>query len=198
MGAPLAAANPGAGALELLALRRSTPIKLLGGPGPSPSQTDAILRLAARVPDHRRLEPWRFIVFEADARRRFSEKLAEIHAHEDPSADASCLEEDKTRLLRAPVCIAVISSPDVNHKTPVWEQELSTGAVCMNLLIAANAMGWAACWLSEWCAFSQGVNNALNLTDQERVAGFMYIGTAQCPPPERPRPNVQAKTTRWS
>ena len=82
LGAPLAAANAGANALELLALRRSTPIKLLGGAGPSPSEVDAILRLAARVPDHRRLEPWRFIVFEGAARRSFSEKLAEIHAHE--------------------------------------------------------------------------------------------------------------------
>ena len=98
---------------------------------------------------------------------------------------------------RAPVVVAVISSPDVTHKTPVWEQELSCGALCHNLLLAANASGWAGCWLTEWIAFSPGINQLLELGTHERVAAYIYLGTATAAPQERMRPDVAAKISRW-
>ena len=99
---------------------------------------------------------------------------------------------------RAPVVVAVISSPDITHKTPVWEQELSCGAVCHNLLLTANASGWAGCWLTEWIAFSDGINTLLGLTEHERIAGFIYLGTAKENPQERLRPEISTKIERWN
>lgn len=171
---------------------------MLTGPGPSADEVDELLKIAARVPDHRKLEPWRFIVFEGEARAAFSEKIAAIHAGQTPDVPETDLEEDRGRLLRAPVVIAVISSPNVGHKTPVWEQELSCGAVCYNLLLAANAAGWAGCWLTEWIAFDPDVASLLGLAETERVAGFIYLGTATGRPPERPRPAIEDKATRWT
>ena len=93
--------------------------------------------------------------------------------------------------------LAVISSPDVTHKTPVWEQELSAGALCYNLLLAANASGWAGCWLTEWITYSPGINALLRLTDHERIAGYIYLGTAAVNPLERLRPDPSDKIQHW-
>lgn len=184
--------RPSAEARRLLALRRSAGKSSLSTPGPSPDQVDELLRIAARVPDHRKLEPWRFIVFEGEARAAFGARIAELQN------DEAAKDEDRGRLMRAPVVIAVISSPDTAHKTPVWEQELSCGAVCYNLLLAANAAGWAGCWLTEWIAFDAGVDELLSLGPDECVAGFIYLGTATANPPERPRPDIAVKITRWA
>ena len=197
---PLPAANPNEDMLRILAHRRSTPIAMLSGPGPDTDSIMDLLRIAARVPDHRKLCPWRFIVITArEHGAALGERLLQVRKSE---LGNEMSEADVTSTLnlfqRAPVCIAVVSSPNVTHKTPVWEQELSAGAACQNLLLAANAMGWAGAWLTEWCAFSKGAADVFGLNEQERVAGFIHLGTAKQDPPERPRPDLNQHVTTWS
>lgn len=189
--------RPSADARTLLALRRSISKRSLIEPGPSSLQLDELLTVAARVPDHRRLSPWRYLVFEGEARNAFNARAVEIQKQENPDATDTMLSDTASYFTRAPVVVAVISSPDPTHKTPVWEQELSCGALCYNLLLAANASGWAGCWLTEWIAFSPGIKSLLDLTEHERVAGFIYLGTAKDTPQERMRPNVSEKIKRW-
>lgn len=181
----------------MIALRRSIGKRCIVEPGPSDAALDELLNIAARVPDHRRLAPWRFLVFEGDARAAFNARAVDIQKQEDPDVTDTMLADTAGFLTRAPVVVAVISSPDPTHKTPVWEQELSCGALCQNLLLAANASGWAACWLSEWIAFSPGIHDLLELSENERIAGFIYLGTAKEAPLERMRPDVTEKIGRW-
>ena len=192
------ATRPSADARALLALRRSAGKQFLTEPGPSPSNLDELLTIAARVPDHRKLSPWRFIVFEGDARAEFGKAIAKIHGSNLPDAESHDVIHAAGLPLRAPVMVAVISSPDHTHKTPVWEQELSAGAVCHNLLLAANASGWAGVWLTEWLAFDKQVDALLGLNEGERVAGYIYLGTATMASPERPRADMSEKVMRWT
>ncbi len=192
------AARPSGDARQLLALRRSAGKQALSAPGPSPDEVDELLQIAARVPDHRRVEPWRFIVFEGDARIAFDRRASEIFARAPPSADAAERAAAGGLLQRAPVVIAVISRPDTAHKTPVWEQQLSAGAVCQTLLLATSAAGWAGVWLTEWIAYDREVAAMLGLSESEQVAGYLYIGTPTALPPERPRPELHRKITRWN
>lgn len=187
--------RPSREARALLALRRSAGSKTLTSPGPSPDEVTELLQVAARVPDHRKLEPWRFIVYENEARKAFGETIERIFADANPDANEKDRSTEKARFLRAPVVIAVISSPDTAHKTPVWEQELSAGALCQNLLLAANAAGWAGVWLTEWIAFDAKIAAAMGLGAEERVAGFVYLGTVKVQNAERPRPDISAKIT---
>jgi nitroreductase len=199
LGDPLAPAHESLETLRLLALRRSTPVLMLGEPGPSPADVDMLLRLAMRVPDHRKLEPWRVLVVEGDARNKLGDVFAAALKASNPGASLSALEEERKLPLRAPVMLAVISSPvDDPKKTPEWEQRLSAGALCQTLLIAANAAGWAACWITGGAAFDANVHKALGMTDGERIAGFIYLGTAKEKPAERQRPDVAAKAVRWT
>lgn len=184
--------------LALLARRRSTLAKNLGAPGPSPEQLQDLLTLAARAPDHGKLAPWRFILFEGEARARFGALLARRLAEIEPAADASRIAFEQNRFLRAPVVVAVISSPATESKIPEWEQILSAGAVCQNLLIAANAMGFGAQWITEWYAYDEKTTAALELEEGERVAGFVYLGTAQCAAAERKRVNPSERIVSWS
>ena len=195
---PMLATRPSAEARQLLALRRSAGKHFIGEPGPAPEAVDELLEIAARVPDHRRMTPWRFIVFEGDTRAEFGQELARILGEIKSDAESKDLLEAAGLFLRAPVVVAVISSPKDDGRTPVWEQELSAGAVCYNLLLAANASGWAGAWLSEWPAFDAKVAEALGLSATERVAGFMYLGTSKIDPPERGRAEMSAIITRWS
>jgi len=197
VGTPMLASRPSPEARTLIALRRSISKRSLSEPGPSQQQLDELLTVATRVPDHRRLAPWRFLVFEGAARDAFNQRAVEIQKQEDPEASETMLADTAGYFTRAPVVVAVISSPDVTHKTPVWEQELSCGALCHNLLLAANASGWAGCWLTEWIAFSPGINQLLELGTHERVAAYIYLGTATSAPQERMRPDVAAKISRW-
>ncbi|MBU1288108.1 MAG: nitroreductase [Alphaproteobacteria bacterium] len=197
VGTPMLATRPSADARALLALRRSVGKQFLTVPGPSPEDLDELLTVAARVPDHRKLTPWRFIVFEGDERVAFGQALAKIHDANTPDAESQDVLFAAGLPLRAPVVVAVISSPDHTHKTPVWEQELSAGAVCHNLLLAANAAGWAGVWLTEWLAFDKQVDAVLGLKEGERVAGYIYLGTATMTSLERPRADMSAKVTRW-
>ncbi|MEL7446780.1 MAG: nitroreductase [Pseudomonadota bacterium] len=196
--APLPVTFPSEDARALLALRRSAGSKTLTSPGPTGDALDELLRVAARVPDHRRLEPWRFIVFEGAARDAFGLEIERRFVATTPDAPQSQRAEERERLLRAPTVVAVISSPTLGHKTPVWEQELSTGAVCQTLLLAASAAGWGACWLTEWISFDDGIRDILGLSASERVAGFVYIGTSTTDAPERPRPDMATVVTHWS
>lgn len=183
--------------LRLLARRRSTLAKNLGEPGPSPAQLRGLLTIAARVPDHGKLAPWRFIVFEGATRARFGDILARRFAETEPAADAPRIQFERERFTRAPVVVAVISSPAAETKIPKWEQILSAGAVCQNLLIAAAAMGFSAQWLTEWYAYDEVTTAALDLKTNERVAGFVYLGAAECAAAERKRPDIQDLITRW-
>ncbi len=197
LGTPMPATHASAEARQLLALRRSISKRGFQEPGPDSKAVDDLLTVATRVPDHRRLAPWRFLVFEGDKRAAFNARAVEVQKAENPDASEMMLADTAGYFTRAPVVIAVISSPDPTHKTPVWEQELSVGALCLNLLLAANASGWAGCWLTEWIAFSDGINQVLGLTEHERIAGYIYLGTAREDPQERLRPDVSSKIVRW-
>ncbi|HEY1243690.1 MAG TPA: nitroreductase [Hyphomicrobiaceae bacterium] len=186
-------------ALELLLTRRSVKAGMLGEPGPGPEQLRTILTAAARVPDHKKLVPWRFLIFEGDARAAFGEVLARACADEEKEPPSAVrLEAERTRLMRAPCVVAVVSAVTPNPAAPEWEQVLSCGAVGMNLCLAANAMGFATCWLTEWYAYSPAVKAALKLADSERVAGFIYVGTTRERPGDRERPDLASIATRWT
>jgi nitroreductase len=197
-GAPLAPTHPSPDTLDLLALRRSTPVAALGEPGPPAGDLADMLRLAMRVPDHRKLEPWRIFTIKGAARAKLGEVFVAALKAARPDASEAMLAEARGLPMRAPVIVAVISSPkDDPKKTPVWEQELSAGALCQNLLIAASAMGWAASWISEWPAYDAEVGKAFSMTARERIAGFIYLGTAIAEPIERARPDAAMKVQRW-
>jgi nitroreductase len=185
--------------LELLLTRRSVKPAMLAQPGPTPDQLRTILTAAGRVPDHKKMEPWRFIVFEGDARARFGQVLAEACAAEEKEPPSPArLEIERMRLLRAPTVVAVISRTVPNPGAPEWEQVLSCGAACLNLCLAANAMGFGTCWITEWYSYSPAVRATLQLAENERTAGFVYIGTAKERQPDRERPDIDKITTRWS
>lgn len=197
LGDALAPAYPSEEMLKMLRTRRSTPADYLTGPGPGAAQLDDILTIAARVPDHRRVVPFRFIVFEGEARVRFGAALKAAFIKNEPEADSAKAAFEENRFLRAPVVIAVISKTDPDHRTPEWEQILSAGAVCQNMLLAASAHGFAAQWLTEWYAFDNNALAALGLQEREKVAGFIYIGTAKENPKERGRPDMSAIISHW-
>ena len=176
--------------LQLLSERRSCPAQTLGAPGPSPEETELLLRLGARVPDHGKLSPWRFVAFEPPAKAAYVERLKSL-AQGDGQRIAKL-----AKLSSAPLTIAVLSRPDPEADIPEWEQILSSGAVCMSLLIAAQAMGFGANWITDWYAYDEEALQILGAERGERVAGFVHIGAPPEPPLERVRPDV-AKLTRW-
>ncbi len=202
LGETLPAARGSRDALALLAKRRSTTADLLAAPGPDVETLAAMLRIAARAPDHRRVTPFRFIVIDAESAAALGAVLVEAFRAANPDEPPERAEKERGRLARAPVVVAVVSRVDLQHKTPEWEQILTAGAVCQNLLVAANAFGFAAQWLTEWCAYDARVLARLGLeetpTMRERIAGYLYIGSAQADPKERQRPDVAAITTHLS
>lgn len=183
-------------ALDLIMSRRSGSAKAMKGPGPDPDQLRSILAAGIRVPDHGKLAPWRFIVFEGEGRTRMGAILAEVVAG-TPDASAERITQERNRFLRAPVVVAVVSRTREQMPIPLWEQELSAGAVCMNMLTAAHAMGFVANWLTEWCAYHPRVMDKMGLKVTERVAGFIYLGHPVDALEDRPRPKVEAITTRF-
>lgn len=189
-GEPAASARASAETLALLAARRSTPIAQLGEPGPDQAQLGALIRLAARAPDHGKLGPWRFVAMLGEARARAGAALAAVIA-EDPGVDESRLAAERGRFARAPACVMVVSTAAPHPKIPEWEQQLSVGAVCFQLLLAAHAMGFGGTWLTEWPTYDARARAALGLAGHERIAGFVYLGTAQGPVVERVRPPLE-------
>ena len=184
--------------IEFLANRRSVKPDCLVAPAPSEAELAKILEIAARVPDHKRLVPWRFIIFEGEARGKFGTLIGEACAKQDqPAPSQHRLEIERQRFLRAPLVIAVIAKMTEHRAVPHWEQTLSAGAAAFNLCLAANAHGYGTSWITEWIAYNSAIHDALGLRENERVAGFVYIGTATEPPIERPRPDMQDIVTRW-
>ena len=194
-GERLAPSHPNAETLTLLTRRRSTTAIALSEPGPSPEQVEQLIGIASRVPDHGKLAPWRFVVFEGDARASFGNILGKVFAAKTADATEEQIRFEAARFERAPLVIAVISTVLEKHKIPEWEQILSAGAACQNMLIAASAMGYGAQWLTEWYAYDPDVKDALGLRSGERIAGFVYVGSASDEPVERVRP--RAHVGRW-
>ena len=183
--------------INTLLTRRSVLAKEMCEPGPSSEQIETILAAGHRVPDHGKIGPWRFIVFIGDARQKFSTELANIFKSENSDANEALMTFESSRFMRAPLVIGVVASPDTEHKVPVWEQHLSTGAACQNILLAANGLGFSAQWLTEWYSYNNKVNELLQLNEQEQMAGFIYIGSASTPPKERNRPSLEERTAYW-
>lgn len=183
--------------LHFLASRRSSTVAQMTDPGPSPDELGTLLRIASRVPDHRRVHPFRFLTFAGEARAAFGRVLKNAFQAAQPAADEEVAAMEEKRFLRAPLVVAVISSVNREHRTPEWEQVLTAGAVAQNLVIAAGAAGFAAQWLTEWYAYDETVLKAMDLGEHERVVGFVYIGTATEPPKERARMDPRELTQAW-
>ena len=155
------------------------------------------LAAGGRAPDHGKLFPWRFIVFEGDARVRAGEVIAKVFARKNPQSPPAEIDVEKRRLTDAPLVIGVVSMTKPHPKVPPWEQELSAGASAMNLVTAATALGYGACWLTGWFAFDRDVLDGLGLKAEEKLAGFIHIGTASKPSEDRPRPALGDIVTRF-
>jgi nitroreductase len=184
-----------AGTLGLLLSRRSGSAKAMTGPGPDASQLRNILAAGARTPDHGKLAPWRFILFEGEARAAMGDILAGALNENERTPER--LTQERERFLRAPVVIGVVSRVREGIPIPEWEQILSAGAVCQNILIAAHAQGFVANWITEWCAYHPQVKDRLGLKSGERVAGFIYVGSKAAALEERVRPDLDALITRF-
>ncbi len=192
LGATLPLPVPSAELQDRLARRRSAPAQSLAAPGPTRTEIERILLLGARTPDHGKLFPWRFVVMGPESRADLARALAPLAAHQlDPGKAAKVL----SKLTAPPLTILVLSVPIAGHKVPEWEQQLSAGAVCMNLEHAANALGYAASWITDWYSYDPAALALYDVRPGERVAGFIHIGTLAEPPLERPRPDVTALTT---
>ncbi|MET0407376.1 MAG: nitroreductase [Hyphomicrobium sp.] len=183
---------------EFLAARRSVKPDRLAAPAPNAEQLHKILTVGTRVPDHKKLSPWRFIVFEGDARAAAGEIFARACEKEEREPPSHVrLDMERARFTRSPMVIAVISSVKPRPGAPEWEQVLSVGALCFNLCLAANALGFGTSWISEWIAYSPTVREAFGLTETEKIAGFIYVGTPMEKPEERERPKVDALVSHW-
>lgn len=180
-------------ALELLRTRRSVKADFLREPGPDPEQLAQIVEAGLRVPDHGRIGPWRILHVTRSAGTRVGEVIMARWREAHPEAPPQRVEAERIRLLRAPTVLCVVSAPDHGHKIPVWEQELSAGALCQNLLLAAHGSGFAAQWLTGWIAYDRVVLDALGVAEQEKVAGFVHIGSPSVHPDERLRPSVEER-----
>lgn len=185
---------PSPEALAMLAYRRSASAATLCPPGPDPAQLDALLRLATRVPDHGKLAPWRFILLEGGDKAAFGSRLLAIaHGREDPEKAIAAL----AKYNPAPLAIAVVSHVTRGHKIPEWEQVLSAGSASFALLLAAQAMGFGANWITDWYSFDGQVAEMLGLSSNEQLAGFIYVGTPTAAPLERVRPDLTNIVRRW-
>jgi nitroreductase len=183
--------------IEEILTRRSVSARLLAEPGPDDAALEKILLGASRVPDHGKIHPWRFIVIRGEARKTLGQVLRTAYTDQEADASEAKLDLEAQRFTRAPLVIAVVSSIIAAHKIPEWEQTLSVGAVCLNLLYSAHAMGFGANWLTEWCAYHPRVRAALGVASHEKIAGFVYIGTASEKPEDRPRPALSEVVSEW-
>ncbi len=188
--------NDTTSALSLLATRRSGKPRDMVAPGPDAAELAAIVAFATRVPDHGKLNPWRFVVVPAERREALSELLVSAYRLERPEAGRLEIESMQQFAHQAPTLVVVLSSPVPGSKIPVWEQELSAGAVCMQLLNAVAAHGFVGGWLTGWPAFNPVVRDAFG-SGHERIAGFVFIGTPSRPLEERPRPALDAVLSTW-
>ena len=196
---PAADANSLPAALELLARRRSVKAQMMCEPGPDDTALEGMLEAAMRVPDHGKLGPWRFLVLRGEKRGALGERLAKRFQELNPEADEEALALERGRFERAPVVVIVVSSPNRRAvKIPLWEQQLSAGAACQNLLNAALFSGFAAQWLTEWYSYDEGAARVLGLSEEEQVAGFINIGSSSEAPEERKRPDYASRVSDWA
>src|SRR6266576_619419 len=191
---PMQAFSP---SIALLHTRRSHKPAELISPGPSPADLDTLLTIASRVPDHGKLTPWRFIVFEGQSQLTAGAAIAAAFVAKYPDATPDQVEFERWRLARAPLVIAVVSRAAPHVKIPEWEQVLSAGAAAMSLVLASHAIGFAANWITEWYAYDRRVLDAFGLSESERLAGFVHIGKPVHPPQDRPRPTLSEIATRF-
>jgi nitroreductase len=183
--------------LQALDERRSVPSKQLGEPGPDEATLLAMLRSAVRVPDHGKLVLFRFLRIAGQARLALGDFLAERTLQLDPGAPPAAVEKDRERFAHAPLAIVVIARLQREAKVPEIEQWLSAGSVCFALLQAAQAHGFGAQWLTAWMAYDEAVAARLGLAENERIAGFIHIGTPRMQVPERERPDPQQLLSDW-
>jgi nitroreductase len=187
--------------LHLLEARRSVKPVALGAPGPSPDECRRLLTIASRVPDHGGLVPWRFILFQGEDRQAASAQLAACYRAQHPERTeyTEATVAKLSRLLtQAPMVVAVVSRADPTARKPEWEQVLTAGAVCMNLLTAATAMGYASVWLTGWAAYDAEALGVIGVKNGEKLAGFIHIGSARERPPDRHRPALDELITHWT
>jgi nitroreductase len=181
---------------SLLATRRSGKPRDMAGPGPDAAQIDAMITIAARTPDHGKLAPWRFVIVPPDRRERLADIITTAYRAERPQAARLEIEALEQFARQAPALIVVLSAPNTASHIPIWEQELSAGAACMNLLHAAHAMGFVGGWLTGWAAYADAVRDAFGAAP-ERIAGFIFIGTPTKAIEERPRPELSKIMSIW-
>lgn len=184
--------------IDFLLSRKSTPIVALKEPAPSDSELSTILTAAARVPDHGKLEPWRFIVYRGEARVRVGELLAARAEEREGELTEGRRQQERERFARAPLVVGIVHVPKESPKIPQWEMFLSGGAAAMNLLLAANALGYGSNWISNWYSDDEEGRRILGLAPHERVVGFVHIGTPTAEAPERPRPALEAIVSDYS
>jgi nitroreductase len=181
----------------LLATRRSGKARDMVAPGPDAAQLRLIIEAAIRVPDHGKLGPWRFVIIGAEQRTAFAELILSSYRAENPQAGPLELNPLEQFAHQAPALVAVISSPVAHPKVPAWEQQLSAGAACMNMLTAAHAAGFVGCWLTGWPAYSERVIESLGGKAGDKIAGFIFLGSPSRPLEERPRPAYEAVVSAW-
>ena len=184
--------------LIALQSRRSVPSKQLGAPGPDEATQLRMLQAAARVPDHGKLVPFRFLRISGDARHALGELLVTRTLQLDPHAPPAVVEKERARFSHAPLIITVIARLTANHKVPEQEQLLTAGSVCFALLQSAQAFGFGAQWLSGWAAYDPAITARLGLAPQEKIAGFIHTGTSRLDVPERERPDATTLLQDWS
>lgn len=189
--------TPNPQALALLETRRTIANFQMAEPGPSDDQIRRLIAAAARVPDHGKLTPWRFVLYRGAARAALDAALAPLYRAKHPDAPAEKARLEETRFSRVPLTVGVISTAAVHAKIPIWEQELSAGAATMNLMLAAHAQGFAAQWLTGWLCYDADATAILGLRAGERFAGLVCIGTPTVAPVDRPRPAYEAIVTEW-
>ncbi len=180
---------------DFMLKRRSVLIKNMTEPGPSAEELETLLTIATRVPDHRKLEPWRLLILQGEARREFGETLARVKAEKEAMQEIQ-VDIEKQCFMRAPLVIVVVASP-VEHKTPDEEQILSAGAVCQNINIAAGSLGYASQWVTGWSCLDPDALQAVGLTEDEFIAGYLYIGSCDEKPADRQRPDLADVVTYW-
>lgn len=183
---------------EFLLKRRSIVVRNMAEPGPTDSDLENILRAGMRVPDHGRLTPWRFKVIRGDAREKMGPILGAAFRKANPDCIDEQVEIEEERFTRAPMIIAIVSRTVPEHKIPEWEQILSSGAACQNMLTAALGMGYAAQWITEWYAYNDDVKAALGFEANDRIAGFLYLGTRTEEPTDRLRPDYEDIVSEWT
>lgn len=188
--------NPqNAATYDLLMRRRSVKARDMAGPGPDREAMKKILQAGMRVPDHGKLAPWRFIVLEGAAREKLGDAICAALIAEQETSEKTA-ERMKDYATQGPVLVVAVYSPRFHPAIPEWEQQLSTGAACQNMLVAATALGVAAQWLTGWGSYSPSVRAALKMDDKERIAGFLFFGDpGDCPLSERPRPEFDNHVT---